>query len=597
MIPIARSFPDLASSGWIRTAEDLMPIRLLTPETIGKIAAGEVVERPSSVVKELLENAIDAGASRVLIEIRGGGLDLIEVTDDGSGIVPGDLPLALERHATSKLTRFDDLDHLATLGFRGEALASIAAVSDFTLKSRVAGESGGQQIRSAFGTEPALSAVAAPVGTTITARDLFGNVPARRKFLRQPGTESGYVARAVAAYASAYPHVQFTLLTDGRKTLQTDGGGDYLAAAGAIHGVEVGKAALLVEPLEPSAAVEGVAIEGWIAGPSVSKSHRQEIVFFVNGRWIQHRALSYALEEAYHSLLMVGRHPISFMHIKVDPATIDVNVHPSKSEIKFTDERSVARAVQRSAHAALSNAPRADLPAATFASTFTPVAQPAFTMPAPASRTRSLEPEEPETYAVPASQHASGVPMLRVLGQVGASYIVAEGPDGIYLVDQHAAHERVMYEKILGQIQASGVDRQPMLDPILVDLPPEEFAVFEKSRDELTEVGWDIEAFGESVVAIRAIPAIVRRVDPAERLHLILQELADGGAGTSWLDSVAISAACHTSIRANQALSLIEMRELIAELERTSQPRACGHGRPTMLHMSQVDLEKQFSRR
>ena len=187
--------------------------------------------------------------------------------------------------------------------------------------------------------------------------------------------------------------------------------------------------------------------------------------------------------------------------------------------------------------------------------------------------------------------------MLRVLGQVGASYIVAEGPDGMYLVDQHAAHERVMYEKILGQLQSTGVDRQPLLDPILVELAPEEMAVFERSQAELATIGFDIEPFGEGVVALRAIPAIVNGVDPAERLHLILGELADGGAGTSWLDSVAISAACHTAIRANQTLSLTEMRELIAELERTSQPRACGHGRPTMLHMSQVDLEKQFSRR
>ncbi len=574
-----------------------MPIRLLTPETIGKIAAGEVVERPSSVVKELVENSIDAGASRILIEIRGGGLDLIEVTDDGSGIDPNDLPLALERHATSKLTAFDDLDRLATLGFRGEALSSIAAVSDFSLKSRIAESSSGQQLRSLFGSAPIDSAVAAPFGTTITARDLFGNVPARRKFLRQPSTESSYVTRAVSAYASAYPRVQFTLLTDGRKTLQTEGSGDYLAVAGAIHGVEVGRAALLVEPLDGSAAVAGVDVEGWIAGPSVSKSHRQEIVFFVNGRWIQHRPLSYALEEAYHSLLMVGRHPIAFMHIHVDPRAIDVNVHPSKAEIKFADERSVARAAQRSAHAALLGAPRADLPPASFAGTFAPIKQPAFSMPAPVPRKQTLESDPPSSEVESSKAHASGVPMLRVLGQVGASYIVAEGPDGIYLVDQHAAHERVMYEKILAQMKSSGVDRQPMLDPIIVELAPDELAVFEKSREELTEIGWEIEPFGDGTVAIRAIPALVKRVDPAERLHLILQELADGGAGDSWLDSVAISAACHTSIRANQSLSLIEMRELIAELEKTSQPRACGHGRPTMLHMSQVDLEKQFARR
>ena len=218
-------------------------------------------------------------------------------------------------------------------------------------------------------------------------------------------------------------------------------------------------------------------------------------------------------------------------------------------------------------------------------------------MPLPAGRIQAIEPENEVSVPAQSNAHQSGVPMLRVLGQVGASYIVAEGPDGMYLIDQHAAHERVMYEKIAAQMRATGVDRQQFLDPLLVELPPEEYAVFEKSRDDLDSIGFEIEPFGETIVAVRSVPALVKGVDVPERLHLILQEVADGGAGESWFDSVAISAACHTAIRAGQTLSLAEMRELVNDLERTSQPRACGHGRPTMLHMSQIDLEKQFSRR
>jgi DNA mismatch repair protein MutL len=575
-----------------------MPIRLLTPETIGKIAAGEVVERPSSVVKELIENAIDARATRIGVEVRGGGIELIEVSDNGAGIEASELGLALERHATSKLARFDDLDALATLGFRGEALASISAVADFTIRSRTAADAAGTLRRIEFGQPSEERRLATSPGTTVTVRDLFGNVPARRKFLRQPSTEHGYVGRVVAAYSCAYPGIQFSYTVDGRKSILTDGAGDLVSAASAVYGLEVGKAALRLEPLDESAAVPGVTLEGWVAAPAISRSHRQDMVFFVNGRWFTHRSLAFALEEAYHSLLMVGRHPISFVHLAVDPATIDVNVHPSKSEVKFTEERAVARAVQRSTHAALAKNPHDDLPSASFAPAFAPVSQPAFSMPMPVARERPLEPEHaPEQNGVTQIIHRSGVPMLRVLGQVGASYIVAEGPDGMYLIDQHAAHERVMYEKFQAQMRSQGVDRQPMLDPILIELSPDESAIVEKSRDELATIGFEVEPFGDGVIALRSIPAMVKGVDPTERFHLILQELIEGGAGDSWLDSVAISAACHTAIRAGQALSLVEMRELIAELERTSQPRACGHGRPTMLHMSQVDLEKQFSRR
>jgi DNA mismatch repair protein MutL len=431
----------------------------------------------------------------------------------------------------------------------------------------------------------------------VTVRDLFANVPARKKFLRQPGTETGYIARAVAAYAAAWPQVAIEFVADDRRGFATTGSGDPVVAATEVWGPEVGGAALRLEPLEESAAVPGVSVVGWVGAPSVTRSHRQGIVLFVNGRWVQNRALGFALEEAYHSLLMVGRHPVACASIALDPALVDVNVHPTKAEVKFADERAACRALSRAAHAALAKGPRAELPTIRFE-------PPAFSGErteqrqfAAAIPERSAHPpRDDEPPPVGPDRHASGAPVLRVLGQVGAAFIIAEGPQGMYLIDQHAAHERVMYEKILAALQSREAARQPLLDPLVVDLAPEEMAAFEKSREELTAVGFEIDPFAPQAVVVRAVPALVRGVDVAERLRLILRELAEGGTGDSWLGAVAVSTACHTSIRAGQALSLAEMRELVNDLERTANPRACGHGRPTMLHMSRGELEKQFKR-
>ena len=575
-----------------------MPVHVLNSETIGKIAAGEVVERPSSVVKELLENALDAGARRIDITVAEGGTALIEVADDGVGMSPDEVALAVQRHATSKLNSFDDLAHIKTLGFRGEALPSIGAVSDLRIRTSRRSSATGSELRVVYGSVTGPSAVAASTGTVVTARDLFGNVPARRKFLRQPGTETGYIARIVGAYAAAYPGVQVSLVADGRRGIATDGSSVDLAAAVGVFGAELASEALVLPPLDRDVAVPGVAVSGWVSSPRVTRSHRGTMHFFVNGRLIQHRALGFALEEAFHSLLMVGRHPLAVVRIQLDPALVDVNVHPTKAEVKFVDERAVCRAVQRATHAALLQQPQDILPEVRFSP---PEPDNAWARQADLMNGRdgdhvgSALPAQSDTEAP--LRPRSGVPVLRVLGQVGGTYIIAEGPSGMFLIDQHAAHERVLYEQIRGQIGEHGGDRQPLLDPLVVDLPPDELAVFDRSSDELRQIGFEIERFGDGAVAIRAKPAVIANVDLAERLHLILRELADGGAGDSWLDSVAISAACHTSIRAGQALSLPEMRELVTQLERTEQPRACGHGRPTMLHMSRTELERQFSRR
>jgi DNA mismatch repair protein MutL len=572
-----------------------MPIQILTEQTIGKIAAGEVIERPASIVKELLENSLDSGATQISIAIREGGLREIRVVDNGCGIAPGELPLAVHRHATSKLREFDDLLHVATLGFRGEALASIAAVSRLHIRSAEAGTSAAS-LTTDFGADPEIRPASGAAGTTVTVSDLFENVPARRKFLRQPTTEATAIQRMVSAYAASRPDVAFQLEIDGRLSFATDGAGDLRSAATSVFGQEVGHALLELPELDESAQVPGVAASGWVTGPSVTRSHRQQMHCFVNGRLIQHRTLNFVIEECFHTLLMVGRHPVVMAKIEVDLELVDVNVHPTKAEVRFADERAVCRAVQRAVHAALAGAPSDELPRVSFSIPVAPPAAPVQPTLMPSPAVSSDRRDEEEAYTSPPTTMRS-VPMLRVLGQVGASYIIAEGPEGLYLIDQHAAHERVMYEKLRAQLVAQTADQQPLLDPMIIELDPHEAAVMERSLPELNQIGFEIESFGPQAFSVRAVPALMSGVDIRERMHLILRELADGGVGDSWLDSVGISAACHTSIRAGQVLSIAEMRELVNQLEQTEHPRACGHGRPTMLLMSQVDLEKQFARR
>jgi DNA mismatch repair protein MutL len=571
-----------------------MPIRVLTEQTIGKIAAGEVIERPASIVKELLENSLDSGASQISIAVAEGGLREIRVVDNGCGITSAELPLAIQRHATSKLSQFEELSHVATLGFRGEALASIAAVARLQIRSAEAGQPA-TSLRADFGAQPDVRAASGVSGTTVTVNDLFENVPARRKFLRQPSTESTAIQRIVAAYAASRPDVAFQLEIDGRPSCATDGFDDLRSAATAVFGQEVGHALLELPDLDDSASVPGITASGWVTGPAVTRSHRQQMHVFVNGRLIQHRTLNFVIEECFHTLLMVGRHPVVMIRIEMDPELVDVNVHPTKAEVRFQDERAVCRAVQRAVHAALAGAPTDELPRVSFS---IPTAPPISAMQPVLMPTPARNPESAEEAAITNAPVSSrSVPMLRVLGQVGAAFIIAEGPEGLYLIDQHAAHERVMYEKIRSQISMRTSDQQPLLDPMVIELDPHETAVMERSREELNQIGFEIEPFGEQAFTLRAIPAVMTGVDIRERIHLILRELAEGGVGESWLDSVAISAACHTSIRAGQVLSISEMRELVNQLEQTEHPRACGHGRPTMILMSQGDLEKQFSRR
>jgi DNA mismatch repair protein MutL len=571
-----------------------MPIRILSPDVASKIAAGEVVERPASVVKELLENSLDAGATQIAIEVQGGGVRLIRVVDNGGGIPPEEVDLAFERFATSKVATADDLEGISSLGFRGEALPSIAAVSEVTMVTRSKEELSGIFVNIKDGAILEKAKRGCPPGTTVTVRNLFRNVPARLKFLKSASTENGHISNLVSQYSLAFPEVRFTLIIDGRTTFRSPGSGSLREVLGAVYGLDVAKAMLAIEakegadPLLPG-------ITGFISPISLTRASRSYLSFFVNRRWVQSRMATYALEEAYHGLLMVGRHPIAVINISLLPQEVDVNVHPTKNEVRFRNERDVFSAVQKAVRATLTA--QAPMP------TLDTLPQPP---PAPAAPTERLpafdvKPGESvvKTPLVPpqtAEPVAKSLPILRVVGQMANTYIIAEGPDGMYLIDQHAAHERVLFERIRNERSRRAVEVQGLLQPVPVELTVRQQELLELQSEALSEYGFGIEHFGERTYLVRSVPAVLRGQNVAQSLVEVLDFLAEGEKGDR-REEIAISLACHGAVRAGQALSHEEMRDLIRQLEQASQPRTCPHGRPTMIHLSASQLEKGFGRR
>jgi len=573
-----------------------MTIRVLPPDVSARIAAGEVVERPAAVVKELIENSIDAVATRITIETAGGGIDLIRVTDDGSGIDADELPTAFERHATSKLIDEAGLVTVPTLGFRGEALPSIAAVAEVEMTSRLRGQDSAASIRFTYGSPPETTTSGAPEGTVVTVGEIFGQLPARRKFLRSPTSENNAVTAVVTHYALAYPHVRFSLTLDGRQTVQTSGSGDLRDAAAAIHGTEIGAAMIEVQPIEGKT----TAVHGLIAPPQISRSNRKYISLFMNGRWIQSRRLAFAIEEAYSGMLMVGRHPIAILHLRVPPEEVDVNVHPTKAEVRFRDESAVFSAIQRSVRQALTDSspvpttmPLGDGPLA---------GQP--TTPPLWQHAVSLESRRPDvTSAETASPTAVGVqtpaatlPVLRVIGQFGGTYVIAEAPEGMFLIDQHAAHERVLYERFWSLRQQKAPEVQGLLEPMTLQVSAQHNTLLGQQADALKEHGFELEEFGEGTILVRALPPSLAGPDAGQAVISLLDTMLEEGEGDR-RDRVAMSLACHGAIRAGKTLTMDEMRELIHQLEETATPNTCPHGRPTMVHMSADVLAREFGRR
>jgi DNA mismatch repair protein MutL len=585
-----------------------MSIHVLPPEVAAKIAAGEVVERPASVVKELVENAVDAGARTIRVEAREGGRRLIRVSDDGSGIPADEVPVAFARHATSKLTKVEDLERITTLGFRGEALAAIAAVSRLTLMSRPPSQPAGVEIRFEGGEQVALGPKGVPTGTTVTVENIFYNVPARLKFLKAPATEAGHIHRVVVNYALAYPELRFHLTLDQRVAFQTSGDDDVHSVLVEVMGLETARQMVELSSQGPEASSQtsAISVSGYVGVPSLHRGQRDRLKFFVNRRWVQDRSLGAAVTQAYHTFLPVGRFPVAVINVTLDPADVDVNVHPTKSEVKFRDQRQVFSAVQKAVRGTVMSA--APVPhiggdsahdaavtsdeAERWRRLATGVGRSATQLGFEAQRTL---PDDRATSFQPASD---GLPLLRVVGQVAQTYVVAEGPDGLYLVDQHAAHERVLYEQMQANRAGAKVAAQQLLEPITVELTPAQAAILEAEAETLAQVGFDIEPFGGTTYRLRTVPEILLDADPTTALGDILSELAEGAVPLSrQSDERLIVTVCkRAAVKAGQTLSMQEMQDLIQNLERSSAPRTCPHGRPTMIHLSAAQLAREFGR-
>ena len=583
-----------------------MPIHVLPEEVASQIAAGEVVERPSSVVKELVENAIDAGARDVRVEARAGGKGFIRVTDDGCGVPAAEVELAFHRHSTSKLSTADDLARITTLGFRGEALTSIAAVSRVTFVTRATDEPVGTLLRLEGGRVVTRQESGRPPGTAVTVEDLFFNVPARLKFLRSERTERRHIDGWLTRYAMAYPALRFTLAHDDRVVFQSPGNDRLRDVMVAVYGLEVGAAVLEVisDDQHPAPSIQ---VTGFISPPSLHRANRGYITLFVNGRWVRDVRLTYAITQAYHTLLPTGRYPLAVVMVRLPPEEVDVNVHPAKAEVRFRDGDVVFRAVQRAVRDTLLE--RSPVPVAARPLTTWPASPAqwgerrerlAGLRPRPAGEQLRLKGEIPGV-ALPGTSSAPAtgkLPPLRVVGQVGATYIVAEGPEGMYLIDQHAAHERVLFERLLAERQRAEVTSQVLLEPQPVELAPEAASLLEEYLEVLGGLGFQVEPFGGTTMLVRALPAIVAEVDPARVLEDVAAALETGAAPLAGAaeEAVARHVCKRAAIKAGQVMAREEMEELIRALEQCASPRTCPHGRPTMIHLSVEQLAREFGR-
>ncbi|MFC0387343.1 DNA mismatch repair endonuclease MutL [Muricoccus vinaceus] len=614
------------------------PIRRLPPTTADRIAAGEVVERPAAAVKELVENALDAGARRVSVTLEGGGTDRILVEDDGAGMSPADLALCIERHATSKLPDEATLFRIATLGFRGEALPSIGAVSRLSITTR-SREGEGHAIAVEAGRVGEVTPAAAPPGTRVEVRDLFFATPARRKFLKTPGTEAAHAVEAVRRLALAWPEVGFRVQVDGRTALDLPPAG-RAARATALLGRDFAGAAVPVEGSWPDLSLEGLA-----ALPTHHRATAAEQHLVVNRRPVRDPLLRAALRVAYRDVLASGRHPVAALFLEVPPEQVDVNVHPMKTELRFRDAAGVRGALIASLRRALGTGAgvgtartgwdaalaaatepgspdpswpsRAGQPVSEASVTWaggteSPARPPgfaeasfAFSVPPPAPvQPRFALP--PGAMAVPAEApplppgSAAEGPLGRPLAQLLDTYILAEAPDGaLILVDQHAAHERLTHERLSAQLVAGGVRSQPLLLPAVVDMPAADALRLAGRAAELARLGLEIEPFGPGAILVRALPALLGTPEPGPILADIAAELSDWEESTALerrLDAAVARLACHGSVRAGRRLNIAEMAALLREMEATPRAATCSHGRPTFLRLGAGDFARMFGR-
>ncbi len=606
-----------------------MPIRVLSDQLASQIAAGEVVERPASVVKELVENAIDAGATTINLDIREGGRKLIQVSDNGSGIPSSDVETAFLRHATSKLESAEDLTTIFTLGFRGEALAAIAAVSLVTTVSRSEDEQTGVRLTLEGGRVTSREAVGAPPGTVISVANLFYNVPARLKFLKSVTTEKRHIDDFVTRYALAYPEIRFRLTHDNRITFQSNGQGSLREVLSSVYGPDTAKQLLEINapaaPLEDEAdealglpGRSSITVRGFIGPPGLNRSNRGHITLFVNGRWIQDHRLVYAVIQAYHTLLPTGRFPMAVIFLKLPATELDVNVHPAKTEVRFHQSSHAFSSVQRAVREALV----ADSPIsqATHFSSFQnsgwggsldqqsfrrqdePRDQGRLGLDWAADDSRLITAQSDNQERENNQLGGGQLPIMRVVGQAGNAYIITEGPDGLYLIDQHAAHERILYEQFMDAWEEhngqDGIVAQGLVNSAAVYLSPSQATLLNDQLDLLTRIGFQIEPFGPNAFMVRSIPAMLGKLDPARALIEMVEDMERGEEPLkSTIESRIILRVCKSAaVKAGQTLSLGEMEAMIRQLEQCDNPHTCPHGRPTLIHLSVNQLARQFGR-
>ena len=544
---------------------------MLAPEVADAIAAGEVIERPASVVKELVENALDGGARRISVDVRGAGKTSIRVSDDGAGIPADELRLAFVRHTTSKLTKIADLAAIQSLGFRGEALASIAAVADVECST------GGARLRIRAGEVVEQGSGPLLPGVVIEVRDLFANVPVRLKFLKSDATEVAVIKEVVGAFALLHPHVRFHLTVDSRAAVSSNGDGDRRRAIAAVYGPTVASEMLDIVGMP--------LVAGMVSQPRLSRGSRDGMVLAVNGRPISARSLVYALEECYQGRLEHGRHPLAVIDIGIDPELVDVNVHPAKKEVRFRDEGAVFAALQRAVRAALDGSdPFRYRPAASTSEAVATISGPQLTLH-----------DAPATVATPETNGHATSGVLRPIGQAGPGYVIAEGPHGLVLVDQHAAHERVLYNRLLERLRTGRGASQPLLIPQAVDVEPALIAAAADHRAELANLGLEYEEFGPRSIRITAVPVEL----PAGRATAAIQETLGALAenrGDGAIEKAAAALACHSAVKFGDVLDIAEQRRLLADLETAEESITCPHGRPTRLLVEWQELTRHFRR-
>ncbi|PPJ44242.1 MULTISPECIES: DNA mismatch repair endonuclease MutL [unclassified Pseudoxanthomonas] len=599
-----------------------MPIRQLPDTLINQIAAGEVVERPASVVKELVENALDAGARRVDIDLEEGGVRLIRIRDDGGGIAPEELPLAVSRHATSKIASLDDLEAVATLGFRGEALPSIASVSRFSLTSRREQDAHGASLQVDGGKLGEVSPKPHAVGTTVEVRELFYNVPARRKFLRAERTEMSHIEEWLRSLALARPDIELRVSHNGRPSRRYKADElESLARLDETLGEEFARSALRVDH-----AAAGLRLHGWIAQPSYSRASADQQYVYVNGRSVRDRNIAHGVKMAYQDVLFHGRQPAYVLFLELDPTRVDVNVHPAKHEVRFRDTRLVHDFVYRTLHEALAETRAGVVPQDAVASSF--AARPAGSIPSAWMPTQQSPlglsvAEAPAAYAalyapaIDASPGATanypaptmpvmpandpdGVPPLGfAIAQLHGIYILAENADGLIVVDMHAAHERIGYEKLKHAHDGIGLRAQPLLVPRVLAVAEREADVAEREAGTLALLGFDITRAGPQSLSVRSIPALLSNADPEALLRDVLADLREHGESrrvAAARDELLATMACHGAVRANRRLTLPEMNALLREMEITERSGQCNHGRPTWARFALNEIDRWFLR-